>query len=276
MFMISHKGRKSLLWFVPALLVSLGTVACSSSLPTDEASGGSRLIPADSDQTIVVEEPDGFVNGADTDQTIVVEEPDKLVSEADTCRAIIVDDPDGFVNVRSSPQVQRDNLVHSLFNGTGIKVVGQRQGWLEISAPVSGWVAGNRTAVCCASHGGCDSDDIGKAIDTILVLGKRATRGELNAALGLVNMWTDGATAEAQAAALAEWAGDNPRFLFSVLEEQPQPLRQRTLNLIDYGFGPGFDEEVSEERRQFEAALEQLPSEHPVVEDWKGRPRLLW
>ena len=256
--MISHKGRKNLLWFFPALLVSLGTVACSSSLPTDEAKGGSQLTPADTDQVVMVEEPDELVNGADT------------------CQTIIVDDPDGFVNVRSSPQVQGDNLVHSLFNGMKIEVVGQHQGWLEINAPVSGWVAGNRTAVCCASHGGCDYDYIGKAIDTISSLGEGAARGDLNAALSLVNMWTDGATAEAQSAALAKWAGRNPRFLISVIEEQTQPSRQTTLGLIDYGFGSGFDGEVSEAREQFEAALGQLPREHPVVEDWKSRSRLPW
>jgi len=63
----------------------------------------------------------------------------------------VVDDPEPPLNVRSSPEVQDGNIVGQLDNDTFISVVNEDQGWLQISSPVEGWVAKNRTNSSCAN-----------------------------------------------------------------------------------------------------------------------------
>ena len=72
---------------------------------------------------------------------------------ADNCRIsmAVVDDPEPPLNVRSSPQVQDGNIVGQLDNNTFISVVNEDRGWLQISSPVEGWVAKNRTDSSCAN-----------------------------------------------------------------------------------------------------------------------------
>lgn len=40
-------------------------------------------------------------------------------------------------------------IAGTLDNGTQITVEGEKQGWLQISAPIAGWVAANRTKSIC-------------------------------------------------------------------------------------------------------------------------------
>lgn len=61
----------------------------------------------------------------------------------------VVQDPDPPLNVRSTPQVQEGNIVGQLPNNTFISVTNEQDGWLQISDPVSGWVAKNRTNSSC-------------------------------------------------------------------------------------------------------------------------------
>lgn len=61
----------------------------------------------------------------------------------------VVEDPDPPLNVRSVPQVQDGNIVGQLPNGTFVSVADEQSGWLQISDPVSGWVAKNRTRSSC-------------------------------------------------------------------------------------------------------------------------------
>lgn len=61
----------------------------------------------------------------------------------------VVEDPDPPLNVRSAPQVQDGNIVGQLPNGTFVSVVDEQNGWLQISDPVPGWVAKNRTRSSC-------------------------------------------------------------------------------------------------------------------------------
>ncbi|WP_413166290.1 SH3 domain-containing protein [Capilliphycus salinus ALCB114379] len=63
----------------------------------------------------------------------------------------VVDDPEPPLNVRSSPEVKEGNIVGQLDNNTFISVVKEDQGWLQISSPVEGWVAKNRTKSSCAN-----------------------------------------------------------------------------------------------------------------------------
>lgn len=187
-----------------------------------------------------------------------------ILAQGYDCQTIIVDDPDGFVNVRTSPQVRESNLIRSLLNGTELNAIHQQSGWLQIDEPIQGWVARNRTAICCASH----IDNLTDSnLQVIRELGQRAISEDPEAAESLLKLLTDGAYAEAQAVALAAWAGENPQFLISVLSPQPQPLRQEVLMLLDYGF----DEEMPQARQIFETALEQLPTDHLIVQEWRHK-----
>ena len=188
----------------------------------------------------------------------------KELAQGYDCQTMVVDDPDGFVNIHTSPQVRENNLVRSLLNGTEINAIHQQSDWLQIDAPVQGWVARDRTAICCASY---SHHLTASKLQVIRELGQRATSEDPPAAESLFKLWVDGAFAEAQTVALARWAGENPQFLISVLGPQDQTLRQEVLEHLDYGFG----EEMPQARQNFEAALEQLPANHPIVQEWFDR-----
>ncbi|MCU0518307.1 MAG: SH3 domain-containing protein [Oscillatoria sp. Prado101] len=61
-----------------------------------------------------------------------------------------VADPNPPLNVRSSPQVANGNIVGKLNNGTFVSVAQEKNGWLQITDPVRGWVAKNRTESSCS------------------------------------------------------------------------------------------------------------------------------
>ncbi|OZH52128.1 hypothetical protein AFK68_26390 [Hydrocoleum sp. CS-953] len=63
----------------------------------------------------------------------------------------IVDDPESPLNVRRSPEVKQGNIVGQLNNNAFVSVTDEQSGWLQISNPVTGWVAKNRTRSTCAS-----------------------------------------------------------------------------------------------------------------------------
>ncbi|MGD1704882.1 SH3 domain-containing protein [Dapis sp. BLCC M229] len=61
----------------------------------------------------------------------------------------IVDDPEAPLNVRSTPEVKEGNIVGQLNNNTFVSVADEKSGWLQITNPVTGWVAKNRTRSTC-------------------------------------------------------------------------------------------------------------------------------
>jgi hypothetical protein len=65
----------------------------------------------------------------------------------------IVSDPNPPLNVRSSPNVEADNVVGKINNGSWVIVSAEQDGWLEIKAtgdlPIEGWIAKNRTRSAC-------------------------------------------------------------------------------------------------------------------------------
>ncbi len=67
-----------------------------------------------------------------------------------SCRvtAAMVQDPDPPLNVRAGPSIA-EPIVGTLENGTLLFVGDRREGWLQITAPLSGWVAGNRVEESC-------------------------------------------------------------------------------------------------------------------------------
>jgi hypothetical protein len=65
----------------------------------------------------------------------------------------IAADPNPPLNIRSEPEVQPDNVVGTLKNGSWLSVVAERDGWFQIRSldgnEVAGWVAKNRTESNC-------------------------------------------------------------------------------------------------------------------------------
>jgi hypothetical protein len=60
----------------------------------------------------------------------------------------LISDPNPPINVREDAGVDFA-IVGTLDNGTQITVQSEKQGWLQISAPIAGWVAANRTKPMC-------------------------------------------------------------------------------------------------------------------------------
>ncbi len=60
----------------------------------------------------------------------------------------LISDPNPPINVREGAGTNYA-IVGTLDNGTQITVQEEKQGWLQISAPISGWVAANRTKPIC-------------------------------------------------------------------------------------------------------------------------------
>ena len=61
----------------------------------------------------------------------------------------IATDPNPPLNVRSSPVVAPDNIVGNLKNGAELTVINENQGWLQVSAPIRGWIYEPLTVTTC-------------------------------------------------------------------------------------------------------------------------------
>ena len=66
------------------------------------------------------------------------------------CRAI-VNDPNPPLNVRSGPSTGQP-VVGSVDNGAPVTIAERQGGWLRITAPVAGWVAGNLVGETCGDR----------------------------------------------------------------------------------------------------------------------------
>lgn len=93
-------------------------------------------------------------SGSQTD-SVKPDQPDKVVvppsRDVQSCSVsmAIVEDSNPPLNVRSSPTTEGDNVVGKVDNGTFLSVRQEKQGWLQITDPVEGWVAKSRTRVGC-------------------------------------------------------------------------------------------------------------------------------
>ncbi len=61
----------------------------------------------------------------------------------------IVNDPQPPLNVRAAPTDRFNNIVGGVQDGDPITVIGQQRGWLQVSAPVPGWVDKSLTRTIC-------------------------------------------------------------------------------------------------------------------------------
>ncbi|MCY7324164.1 MAG: SH3 domain-containing protein [Phormidesmis sp. CAN_BIN36] len=61
----------------------------------------------------------------------------------------IVSDPQPPLNVRAAPTDRFNNIVGNVEDGNPVTVIGKQRGWLQISAPVPGWVDQSLTKTIC-------------------------------------------------------------------------------------------------------------------------------
>ncbi len=61
----------------------------------------------------------------------------------------IATDPNPPLNVRSSPIAAPDNIVGNLKNGSKLTVINESKGWLQVSAPIRGWIYEPLTVTTC-------------------------------------------------------------------------------------------------------------------------------
>ncbi|OCQ99687.1 peptide-binding protein [Oscillatoriales cyanobacterium USR001] len=78
-------------------------------------------------------------------QPIVISPPDSgcKISMA------LVADPNPPLNVRDRPQLNDSKIIGKLTNNSFVSVSNEQNGWLQITEPVAGWIAKNRTKSSC-------------------------------------------------------------------------------------------------------------------------------
>jgi hypothetical protein len=150
---------------------------------------------------------------------------------ADSCQKSVVVSRDGYANVRSSPQVRKDNIIGTLPIGLPFEQVRLRHGWINIRAPLSGWIKNSQV-----SKLSCDAATkllLEEGLSAISRFGKQAIAGNLTSAEIFLRMpqRLDGFVAEAYLISVTDWASQNPSFLVSVLQRQSSVIRHSALPL---------------------------------------------
>lgn len=59
-------------------------------------------------------------------------------------------DPQPPLNIRATPDDASDNIVGTVTNGTTLTVINSHRSWVQISAPVAGWVYEDLISLSCA------------------------------------------------------------------------------------------------------------------------------
>ncbi len=185
---------------------------------------------------------------------------------ADSCQKSVVVSRDGYVNVRSSPQVIKDNVIGTLPIGLSFEQIRPPYyGWVNIRTPFFGWIKDSQVSTLS-----CDAATkllLEEGLDTISRFGKQAITGNLTSAEIFLRMaqGLDGFVAEVYLSSVTDWASQNPSLLVSVLQRQSSVIRQSVLDTLNTGLGT----KESPERIQFEQFLKTLPTNHIIVQEWK-------
>jgi hypothetical protein len=184
---------------------------------------------------------------------------------ADSCQKSVVVSRDGYINVRSSPQIRKDNIIGTLPIGLSFEQIHLRHGWINIRAPLSGWIKDSQV-----SKLSCDAATkllLEEGLFTISRFGKQAIAGNLTSAEIFLRMpqSLDGFVAEAYLISVTDWASQNPSFLVSVLQRQSSVIRHSILDDLNTGLG----DKKSPQRIKFEQFLKTLPGNHIIVQEWK-------
>jgi hypothetical protein len=185
---------------------------------------------------------------------------------AETCQKFFITAPDGYVNIRSSPQIQGNNVIATLPSGSSVQLSERERNWLKIKLPLVGWLAGSQISRISCDHGRDLLINLG--LPTIMKLGEKATNGYQKDAEILVKMspYLDGIVEENYAIVIVQWANHNPRFLVSILDNQSQTVRQSVLSSLDFGLGSDINE-----RQKFENFMQNISPKSLTYIDWYRR-----
>lgn len=179
------------------------------------------------------------------------------------CVTLINDPAAPVTNIYSNPEEQSSEVLDELPNNTEIVVAGSQNGWLQINSPVAGWVFLGSTTVSCGN-----AATVQTVANNVNLLKEQAIGGDRLAADMLIRyaFQADSAGAEVALGAIMEWAQTNPELLISVLDEQPQSVRNGVLSLLKFSLS-------SEAQSTFEAALMKQSSDSPTAQTWQQDDR---
>ena len=185
---------------------------------------------------------------------------------AESCQKFFVTATDGYVNIRSYPQIQGNNVIATLPSGSSVQLSEGHQKWLKIKLPLAGWLAGSQISRISCDQGRDLLIELG--LLTIITLGKKAAIGSQKNAETLVKMspYIDGIVEENYARVIVQWANQNPKFLVAILDRQSPTIRQAVLSSLDFGLGTN-----TNERQKFESFMQNISPKSLTYVDWYGR-----
>jgi len=185
---------------------------------------------------------------------------------AESCQKFFVTARDGYVNIRSYPQIQGNNVIATLPSGSSVQLSERYQKWLKIKLPLAGWLAGSQISRISCDQGRDLLIELG--LPTIIKLGKKAANGYQKDAETLVKMspYIDGIVEENYATVIVQWANQNPKFLVAILDRQSPTIRQAVLSSLDFGLGTN-----TNERQNFEKFMQNISPKSLTYVDWYRR-----
>jgi hypothetical protein len=185
---------------------------------------------------------------------------------AESCQKFFVTATDGYVNIRSSPQIQGNNVIATLPSGSSVQLSERHQKWLKIKLPLAGWLAGSQISRISCDQGRDLLIELG--LPTIIKLGKKAAIGYQKDAETLVKMsaYIDGIVEENYATVIVQWANQNPKFLVAILDYQSPTIRRAVLSSLDFGLGTN-----TNERQNFEKFMQNISPKSLTYVDWYRR-----
>jgi hypothetical protein len=185
---------------------------------------------------------------------------------AESCQKFFVTATDGYVNIRSSPQIQGNNVIATLPSGSSVQLSEGHQKWLKIKLPLAGWLAGSQISRISCDQGRDLLIELG--LPTIIKLGNKAANGYQKDAETLVKMsaYIDGIVEENYATVIVQWANQNPKFLVAILDYQSPTIRRAVLSSLDFGLGTN-----TNERQNFEKFMQNISPKSLTYVDWYRR-----
>jgi hypothetical protein len=185
---------------------------------------------------------------------------------AESCQKFFVTATDGYVNIRSYPQIQGNNVIATLPSGSSVQLSEGHQKWLKIKLPLAGWLAGSQISRISCDQGRDLLIELG--LPTIIKLGKKAAIGYQKDAETLVKMsaYIDGIVEENYATVIVQWANQNPKFLVAILDYQSPTIRRAVLSSLDFGLGTN-----TNERQNFEKFMQNISPKSLTYVDWYRR-----
>jgi Bacterial SH3 domain len=183
-----------------------------------------------------------------------------LVKREKAC-VTVSDDPNPPTNVRSTPAIQA-NRVGTLQNGQLLEVVNYREGWLELSRPVKGWVALNLTKVGC----GDEVQATRNYIEAVYRRGLQGDRLTIDLLVRYLYRGADGGPGELASSSLGTILERQGGVAIAVLDGQSEAVRHHVLRtVLQTGFTPTG-------RQAFAAQVAKQPNS-PTAKTWAAVQR---